>query len=409
MDETLRKPHAVVFNIGCKSNQYDCDLLTSELIKRGYSVSDKLETADIYITNTCAVTSTAESKSRQIITRIRKLNPSAQIYVFGCASVKNKDFYEQRNLTFVGGIDYVEILKALDSNKSKQTNSILVPSSLRTRTYVKIQDGCDNFCSYCIISRLRGKPRSKPISQATDEIIKVSQKSSEIVITGINLSLYGIDTCESLAGLIENISEVNSRIRLSSFYPNGVNKELLDALFSLKNFSPHFHLSLQHGDSKILKDMNRGYTADDYQRKVNLIREYDKNAAITTDIIVGYPTEDDNAFAKSYDFANSIGFSDIHIFPFSPRPGTPACLLQKLPGDILELRVKKMTALKNDLKTNYLLANLNIPQNVIFEKQGEISEGYSQYYIRIYADTVQKNGMVMPCELYKNGLIGDII
>ncbi|MDR0696748.1 MAG: MiaB/RimO family radical SAM methylthiotransferase [Christensenellaceae bacterium] len=402
-------PSAVVFNIGCKSNQYDCDMITAELIKRGYLVYDRLEVADIYITNTCAVTNTAESKSRQIISRIRNLNPNAKIYVFGCATVKNATFYNEAGISFVGGIDYAEVIRALDSQRIEQSKSSLIPTSLRTRAYVKIQDGCDNFCSYCVVSRLRGIPRSKPVSIASQEIISVSENTSEIVITGINLSLYGRDHNETLEELITKIKPVKSRIRLSSFYSKGINRNLLDALFNLNNFSPHFHLSLQHGDSNILKDMQRGYTTDEFQSKVNLIREYDKNAAITTDIIVGYPTESDESFIKSCDFAKAMRFANIHIFPFSSRPQTPAALLKKVQPEVIKDRCRVLALVNENLKKNYLTSQLDMNQTVIFEKFGEVSEGYSQYYIRTYAITNKKIAIVRPLALHKKGIIGDIV
>ncbi|MDR2266157.1 MAG: MiaB/RimO family radical SAM methylthiotransferase [Christensenellaceae bacterium] len=407
----IEKAQAVIFNVGCKSNQYECDKLTSELIKRGYEVFNHMIYADIYIVNTCAVTSTAEAKSRQVVARIRAINANAKIYIFGCASALNQAFYSRARVHYSTSIGYTELLRAIDEDINYMAPASINPTplSLRTRAYVKIQDGCDNFCSYCIIPSLRGIPTSKPIDVAASEILEVSKTVAEVVIVGINLSLYGRDTHQKLSDLIKKITNINSRIHLSSFYQNGINRELLDALFSLKQFSPHFHLSLQHGDTRVLRAMNRGYTSDDYLKKVELIREYDPNASITTDIIVGYPTEDNDMFVQSCKFVRLVEFADIHIFPFSQRTGTLAAQLPPIASNIIKERRDILKDIRDELHTNYLKKLIAIPQCVIFEKFGEIAEGYSQYYVRTYADTKQKICNIKPVELYNNGLKGVLI
>ncbi|MFA5449564.1 MAG: tRNA (N(6)-L-threonylcarbamoyladenosine(37)-C(2))-methylthiotransferase MtaB [Clostridia bacterium] len=408
----------VVFNLGCKVNQYECDSLIGGLRDKGYTAFSELVAADVYIINTCAVTSEAERKSRQIISRIKHINPDAFIMVSGCASQANQDYYIKKGIPFVSGVqdrdkilDYIGKSTVFDSAiPNEYQDTIYAPTGDRTRAYVKIQDGCDNFCSYCIIPHLRGRSRSREVQAAKREIELLSQTSGEIVITGINLSKYGKDNNTSLAALINQIKDTNARIRLGSFYVEGVNKELLDALFSLKNFCPHFHLSLQHGDNGVLRDMNRHYTADEYLQKAEMIRSYNLNAAITTDIIVGYPTETEEAFVNTLQFAKRARFADIHIFPFSKREGTKAAALPMLSSEIIKDRRERLTAVKDDLRIDYLNKMLQTPQKVLFEgDSGGLRVGYSEYYIRVYAATKEKQALVIPKEIYKDGLKGDVI
>lgn len=403
---------AVIFNLGCKVNQYECDVLASSLKAMGYAASDRLEYADLYIVNTCAVTAEAERKSRQILARIRAHNPDAYIAVCGCASQKNADFFRRNGVQYVSGasgknklITHLQQDLDLASNSIKDTD--LLPSGNRTRVYVKIQDGCANFCTYCIIPHLRGLPQSKSVAEASAEIARLAATTQEIVLTGINLSYYGQDTGESLTQLIQAIRDVDVRIRLGSFYVEGISSGLLDALFSLKDFCPHFHLSLQNGDDGVLKAMNRRYTTQVYRSKVDMIRSCNPLAAIATDIIVGFPTETEEAFCNTLDFVNQVGFSDIHIFPFSAREGTPAATLKPLPSPIIKQRAARLAQAKAALRNAYLTKMLAVPQDVIFEDGAQTQQsGYSQYYIRCYGDLNinQKRAIIYPTQLYKDGL-----
>ena len=408
---------AVVFNIGCKVNQYECDVICQELIKRGYSVKNHLEFADLYIINTCAVTNEAEKKSRQAIARCRKQNKSAKIIMCGCACQKSAQDFIKDNVVFVSGVaGKNQVLKHIDDDMASvniapiprhfEDTTLALPN--RTRAYIKIQDGCNNFCSYCIIPYLRGRSRSRNIDDVVKEAMLLSHKTKEIVITGINLKQYGEDIGVTLTDLILRLKELDVRIRLGSFYVEAINKPLLDALFSLKNFCPHFHLSLQSGSDAVLKSMNRKYTTSQYLEKIELIRKYDKNASITTDIIVGYPTETESCFDKTLDFVKKVAFSDIHIFPFSARKGTKAEKLTKLPKEIISLRKEKLTAEKLRAHKEYLQKNIGIIQNVLFEeKDGEYSVGYSERYIRVYQKTDLELNKVLPTALYKDGLKGE--
>ena len=416
--KTVRKTRVSVFNLGCKTNQYECDEISGALVNSGFSVTEKLEYADDYIINTCAVTAEAERKSRQIISRVKKFNPDARVFIIGCASEKNPAFYLDKHVQYVSGVGgKYNVIKYLTSApkyefypKTEFEYPVTLPAVTRTRCLVKIQDGCNNFCSYCVIPYLRGLARSRTIADSVSEIKKLAESTREIVITGINLSAYGIDTGESLSGLIRALKDIDVRIRLGSFYAEGIDDELLTALKSLKEFCPHFHLSLQSGSDAVLKAMNRKYSAADYLRKVELIRSYFPYASITTDIIVGFPGETDSDFNETIALANAAEFSDIHVFPFSAREGTVAYNLKKLPKPLVKQREDKLLQLKAILKNKYLEKMLNIPQKVVFETESDgFKVGYSEYYIKFYVDTRAEYAIIKPTELYSDGLKGEII
>ena len=409
---------AVVFNLGCKVNQYECDALSAGLKAMGYYTTESLEPADLYIINTCAVTAEAERKSRQILSRIKKFNENAEIVVTGCASQKNAEYYKEKGIKYVSGVmNKNNILRALGFynnetvfDTSKYEEPSFLPSADRTRSYVKIQDGCDNFCSYCIIPYLRGRSRSRTIENAVREIESLALNTEEIVITGVNLSQYGKDTGESLVGLIDALKDVNVRIRLGSFYVEGINRELLQSLKALKRFCPHFHLSLQNGDNDVLRAMNRRYKTQDYLEKIALIREFFEYASITTDIIVGYPTETEENFINTMNFAKEVGFSDIHIFPFSAREGTVAYKLKPISPQIIKDRKQRLEEVRKELHYKYLELMKNVNQEVVFETKIDncYNTGYSEYYVRFYAKTDQKVAVVKPIEIYKDGLKGEL-
>lgn len=410
---------AVVFNIGCKVNQYECDVIMQSLEEKGYDVSCEMVFADLYILNTCAVTNEAERKSRQAIARCRHLNSKAKIMVCGCASKKNPKSFEKENVICIAGvynkkdilnhIEDVDIIKNIEDNGfvCDNFNDILHKTN-RTRAYVKIQDGCNCFCTYCIIPYLRGRSRSRNIDEIINEINELKNHTKEIVLTGINLMSYGLDLGTNLLELIKKMKNIDVRIRLGSFYVEGLNRELLKALFDLKQFCPHFHLSLQSGDNEVLKNMNRHYTTDMFKEKINLIRSFDNNAAITTDIIVGFPTETHEQFENTTNFVKEIGFSDIHIFPFSKREGTVAAKWECLPKQIIKQREEKLFEIKTDLRRKYLSDNIGVVQNVLFEDEYlGYKRGYSERYIRIY----KKNGIyiekVIPRGIFSDGLKGE--
>ena len=271
---------AVIYNLGCKVNKYECDSLLKSLKEKGHEVSEDLVYADLYILNTCAVTNEAERKSRQCVTRCLKLNPNAKIVVCGCASQNNPtQFADKENVTYVIGnaekdklIDNLEergmVIKPIPTDYEDGFS----PEVVRTRAYVKIQDGCDNYCSYCLIPYVRGRSRSRKIQSVVDEITRLSTICKEITITGIDISSYGKNIGSSLSELIEHLADIDCRLRLGSLEVNVIDERLLSALKSLKKFCPQFHLSLQSGEDGVLRKMNRHYTTAQYAEKVELSR-----------------------------------------------------------------------------------------------------------------------------------------
>ena len=369
---------AVVFTLGCKVNSYESELLCSGLKNLGYDVSQELEYADLYIINTCAVTQEAEKKSRQAVARVKKYNPNAKIIICGCASEKSAQDFINKGVTVVTGAKSKEkILELLDkSGLYIQKEDIYAPCKVlpehsTTRAYVKIQDGCNNFCSYCIIPYLRGRSRSRNFEETVWEIQNTS--AQEIVITGIDISDYNYQG-KTLVDVIKACQGLDKHIRLGSLHLSVINKELLEELSKLSKFSQHFHLSLQSGDNDVLKSMNRKYTTQEFYNKVQLIRSYFPLCAITTDVIVGYATEQEQNFNNSLEFCKTVNFADIHCFPYSPREGTVGAKLKDLPSDIKKERMAKMLGLKKELIYNFYLLNKGKQLDFIPEEQ---SQGYT--------------------------------
>lgn len=407
---------AVVFTLGCKVNECESDSLIEGLIERGIEVSDKLEYADLYIVNTCAVTSEAEKKSRQTASRIKKLNPEAKIIFTGCAAEKNPQAFVGKGDLITGAYSKGKILDMIDQRgvivapERKDFEELLPVKSLRTRTFVKVQDGCDNFCSYCIIPYLRGRSRSRDPEKVIEEINIVNPK--EAVINGINLSDYDYNGV-NLAGLMKTLAKVNCRIRLGSLEVNVITEEFLTALKNLKDFAPQFHLSLQSGSNAVLKKMNRHYTAEEYLEKVNLIKEYFPTAGITTDIIAGFPTETEENFNETLEFIDKVKFSDIHPFIYSPRSGTVAYKMEDLDHRIKKERLDKLLVKKAECKKDFQNFMRGKTEEFIFEENIDgYGEGYSGNYIRLYVkdyngDSSPKKVIIK--EPYGDGALAEII
>ena len=446
-----------VCSLGCKVNQYESDCMAKILSDRGYTVCEGLVDADYYIVNTCAVTKEAERKSRQMLSRIKKINPSAIIVITGCASQKNPEpFINDENVKAVSGcaqkysleiFPYLNNEKITDKQKiadnklcSKETSSDKIfnakdngfsnnriinivdngnkfsrkelplifedcdgPLCFRERSFVKIQDGCDNFCSYCIIPYLRGRSRSRNEDSIVNECLRLSKVSKEIVLTAINLSAYGKDNGSSLVSLIKRLSEINCRFRLGSLEAGFLNEETLS---EMKNagFCPHFHLSLQSGDRDVLKSMNRKYSPQMFSDKLKLIRKYFEKPCITTDIIVGFPTESEEAFQNTVDFVKRAEFSDIHIFPYSAREGTASYKLKSLPPSVLKERAEKMAVVKKELYDKYRSQFIGKVLNVLIEQKIDgFYFGYSENYIYVKV----KNPNLKIGEIYKVKILRD--
>lgn len=377
-------------------NKYESDAIIGSLEKMGYQVFDGLEKADVYIINTCAVTGEAEKKSRQVIAKCRKLNANAKILVCGCASQNNKLQFEEKGVDFVGGVAKKNFIPSyvamIEQGKLLPSEAAALPlvyeegenaKQTRTRAYIKIQDGCNNFCSYCIIPYLRGRSRSRDVESILQEAKALPSFVKEIVLTGINVTDFKIDGRSGLLSLLQQLDSLGKRLRLSSLEETLVDEEFVKNLAELENFCPFFHLSLQSGSEQVLKSMNRKYTPEEFKKSVNIIRKYFKNAGITTDVIVGFPTETDQLFDESYNFIKDVGFSGLHIFQYSKRPGTVAARLNDLPSSIKKERAKKLEELDKLLRHKFISQNKEVSV-LIEEKEGEFYVGYSKNYIKCY-------------------------
>ncbi len=316
-----------IITLGCKQNKYESDCMANILLQAGYKVYSHLTEADIYLINTCAVTKEAEKKSRQYIAKINKINNNAKIIVCGCASENNiEQFINKDNVFSVFGtegkqniLDYINRLTQAKTKIPLDYNSPKNPLKTTTREYLKIQDGCNNFCSYCLIPYLRGRSRSRDLQDILSEARMLAERSHEIVLTGIDISSFKIDNQLGLPRLMQELGKFPVLIRLGSLEVNVITRELMEVLASMPNFAPQFHLSLQSGDAEILKKMNRHYTPNEYYAKIELIREYFKDANITTDVIVGFGMETDEQFENTKKFIEKVGFSFVHIFPYSKK------------------------------------------------------------------------------------------
>lgn len=404
-----------VVTLGCKVNKYESDALVFELKKRGYETTDKLEFADAYVVNSCAVTNEAEKKSRQMLERVRKLNPNAKIYVMGCASQNNPEKFVEKGAQFVvGTANKQKILDDLENvgthiyDFPKQYEDDLFSAQSLSRAYIKIQDGCNNFCTYCLIPYLRGRSRSRSLESIVDEVSKLPENVKEVVLVGIDVSDFQIDGKKALGTLLKSLDGFGKRLRLSSMEDNLISDEFLKILASLKNFCPHFHLSLQSGCDNVLKKMNRKYTTAQFEESVNKIRKYFPNAGITTDIIIGFPTETDEDFETTMKFVEKIKFSQLHIFPYSKRNGTAASKLYKdLSGNIKTQRLKRLEELGKKLGLDFI--NQNKTGKVLIEEFADgYFEGYTENYIKCFLQGDFEVGDIVDVKIikpFKNGAL----
>ena len=381
-----------IITLGCKVNQYESGAIKEELESMGHTVTQNLEMADLYILNTCAVTGIAEKKSRANIAKIVKINPNAKIIVCGCASEHNKEqFLKKPNVSAVIGTagkqKIPQILDAVGNLSTEIPNNyenFSFSTNSRTRAYLKIQDGCNNFCSYCLIPFVRGRSRSRDLVSIVKEANELSKTNKEIVLTGIDMSDYKIDGKKALPELLDALKDNPCRIRISSLECGIIDDNLLKTLSQMPNFCPQFHLSMQSGSNGILKLMNRHYTKEEFLSKVELIREYFPNAALTTDVIVGFPTETEEDFAETVETIKKANFYEMHIFPYSKREGTVASKLPMVDGNVVNNRVKVLEEINQKNKADYILSQKEILDCLTESVENGFVVGYTQNYIKIY-------------------------
>lgn len=397
--------------LGCKVNQYESEAIAELFAQKGYEIVDIDEWADIYIINTCTVTNFGDKKSRQLIRKVKRQNPEAVVAAIGCYAQTAPD--EIKNIEGVnliigtkGRKDIVDLVESYVPEmgvvstvgqiaKEREFEHLTISKLAdRTRAYLKIQDGCSQFCSYCIIPYARGPIRSRDPEDIMDEVKVLAENGfKEIILTGIHVASYGKDLKGvTLLDVIKRVQEQEGieRIRFSSVEPNIVTEEFASELSKLDKVCDHFHLSLQSGCDRTLKRMNRKYDAAGYERAVEILRKYFPNVAITTDIIAGFPDETDEDFEKSLEFAKKIGFAKIHAFPYSPKRGTPAAVM---PNQILNAvkneRTSRLIEASDRMADEFIKSFEGRVMPVLYEREIEhnIYEGYTTNYIRVLSES----------------------
>ncbi len=423
------------YTLGCKTNQYETQAMERLLQDGGHEIGSFDENCDGYVINTCSVTAVADKKNRAVIRRCRRENPDAVIAVCGCYSQHDAEAVRALGADVIGGSgDRQGFLKLLletcetkqhqeevDNALRRRCFEILPAGGLeeRTRAMLKVQDGCVNFCSYCIIPYTRGPIRSAPLELAVEQAKELEARGyKEIVVTGIEIAGWGqeLPGKPSVVTLIEAICNAvpQTRIRLGSLEPRIVTADFCEKLCKLPNLCPQFHLSMQSGCDTVLERMKRKYDTARYYESVTLLKTYFPGCAVTTDMIVAFPGETEEEFQKSLDFIRKCGFADMHIFPYSRRPGTPA---DKMPGQhnnaTKELRSKAAIAVAEEMSIAYREALIGTTQEVLFEEmEGEFYAGHAPNYVKVYAlgenlHNVTKK--VAVSGLYKEGILGKVL
>lgn len=430
---------AALHNLGCKVNAYETEAMQQLLEEAGYEIVSFHEKADVYVINTCSVTNMADRKSRQMLHRAKKMNPDAAVVAAGCY-VQTKEEEAKQDLAIdilIGNNQKNELVHRLDeffaereeadsknAEKESDTNHqnkveavvdinhepqcfeemSLTKTAEHTRAFVKVQDGCNQFCSYCIIPYARGRVRSRNIESVLKEIRGLAKMGyQEVALAGIHLSSYGVDCEESLLHLIQEIHKIDGirRIRLGSLEPQIVTEEFARELSSLEKICPHFHLSLQSGCDATLKRMNRKYTAAQYEEGCRLLRKYFEHPAITTDVIVGFPGETEEEFETTKAFLEKIHFYEMHIFKYSKRQGTRAAVMEnQVPEEIKTKRSAELIALSERMSNEFRSYYLGREEEVLFEEPAEIDGktmyvGYTKEYVKVATESEESLENVM--------------
>ncbi|MBQ9167553.1 MAG: tRNA (N(6)-L-threonylcarbamoyladenosine(37)-C(2))-methylthiotransferase MtaB [Oscillospiraceae bacterium] len=423
------------YTLGCKVNQYETQAMEQLLREKGHEIGDFDGVCDAYIINTCSVTAVADKKNRAVIRRCRRDNPKAVIGVCGCYTQHAPEALRELDVDVLGGsakrAEFVELVLAALGNREHQESidnalrrrefEILPAGGLeaRTRAMLKVQDGCVNFCTYCIIPYTRGPVRSAPLELAVEQAKGLAaQGYREIVITGIEIASWGADLPgkPDLTALITAICQAvpEQRIRLGSLEPRIVTTEFCEALTKLPNLCPQFHLSMQSGSDGVLQRMKRKYDSARYLESVTLLKEAFPACAVTTDMIVAFPGETEEEFAESLAFIRKCGFADMHIFPYSRRPGTPA---DKMPGQhpnaVKEARSKAAIAVAQEMSLEYRRNLVGSVQQVLFEEPEDgFFTGHCPNYVKVYVLGDQLHNQIRAVqitEVFRDGLLGIIL
>ena len=413
--------------LGCKVNQYETNAMAQKFLEKGYQIIEEITPEnedikpDICIINTCTVTNMSDRKSRQMLRRMKEKNPETIVVAVGCyAQVAKEELAKISEIDLVlGNNEKVEVVKYVEEYINNNINNVELDDVMyskefadfgdvtyteKTRAVIKIQDGCDRFCSYCIIPYARGRVRSRKPESIISEITQIASKEiKEVVITGIHIASYGKDFAMSkdsklanyrLIDLLEEINEIQGiqRIRLGSIEPLLITEEFVERLKKLEKICHHFHLSLQSGCDETLKRMNRRYTTEQFKEIVRLLRNAYEDVNLTTDIIVGFPGETDEEFNKTYQFLKKIKFYKMHVFKYSPRKGTKAAVMpNQISGDIKEKRSRELIELSNENELEYNQKYIGKEMEVLFEEEKEkIYKGHTQNYILVYCQTDKK-------------------
>ena len=393
------------YTLGCKVNQYETNAMAEQFIKSNYKIVDFEEVADIYVINTCTVTNMSDRKSRQIIRRVKQINPDSILAVTGCyAQVAANELENIEEIDLIIGNtekkdiveiieNYTEKINLTDINNQKEFVEFGTTTyTEKTRAVIKVQDGCNNFCSYCIIPYAKGRVRSRKLENIIKEIKSVVKKGIQVEITGIHVASYGLDFKDKNIRLIDLLEEIDKveglkRIRLGSLEPNIITDEFVERLKKVDKICDHFHLSLQSGCNETLKRMNRKYTTEEFEKIVQRLRDIFPNVALTTDIIVGFPGETNEEFDITYKFLEKIKFYQMHIFKYSQRKGTRAAVMpNQIDGNIKEERSHKLIKLSNKNEKEFLDKYINKEVEVLFEQEeGEYTKGHTSNYVMVKA------------------------
>ena len=403
----VKMKKAALHNLGCKVNAYETEAMQQMLEAAGYEIVPFNEPADVYVVNTCSVTNMADRKSRQMLHKAKKNNPDSIVVATGCyVQTSEQEALEDLSVDIVIGNNRKHELVSLieefakdnvfDINHEKQEFEELFVSQTaeHTRAFIKVQDGCNQFCSYCIIPYARGRVRSRKLENVIDEVMRLASNGyKEVVLTGIHLSSYGVDFEDKtdLLALIQAVNRVDGieRIRLGSLEPKIVTEEFASALSQMPKVCPHFHLSLQSGCDATLKRMNRRYTAEEYENGCRLLRKYFEHPAITTDVIVGFPGESDEEFEITKQFLKKIHFYEMHIFKYSKRKGTRAAVMQDQVAEQIKTgRSAELISLGNEMSDEFRMYYTGKIKDVLFEEKVEINgksyyTGYTKEYVKV--------------------------